>query len=85
MRSSEVLYHYMFAIYSLHKKLHQILSPNRLSNLQGGTFNGLTNLEELDVSSNFLMEVPADALRDLVKLRTLVLHDNLIQVGKVLL
>lgn len=41
---------------------------------------GLTNLEELDLSSNFLTEVPADALRDLSKLRTLVLHDNLIQV-----
>lgn len=54
---------------------------NRLSALQAGTFNGLSSLEELDASSNFLMEVPADALKELTKLRTLVLHDNLIQVG----
>ena len=30
------------------------------------------------------MEVPADALKDLTKLRTLVLHDNLIQVGQMI-
>ena len=43
---------------------------------------GLQDLELLDLSNNFLTQVPADALRRLTQLKTLVLHSNLIQVGR---
>ena len=42
---------------------------------------GLQDLELLDLSNNYLTEVPTDALRRLTELKTLVLHSNLIQVS----
>lgn len=53
---------------------------SRLTQLEGGTLQGLDRLEELDLSSNFLTQVPDQAIKDLTRLRTLILKDNLIQV-----
>ena len=51
-----------------------------MEKLGADVFKGLLNLEDLDLSSNFFTEIPADALKDLTVLKTLLMQDNRIQV-----
>ena len=52
------------------------LDLSRISSLQTGDFDGLTNLVELDLSSGGLSELPANIFADLTNLETLRLNDN---------
>ncbi|MBN3284122.1 LRTM2 protein, partial [Polyodon spathula] len=53
-----------------------LLLNNKLSSLSPGAFSNLTSLERLDLSNNFLDNLPASLFRDLGNLSELVLHNN---------
>jgi len=52
------------------------LKYNRLSNITNGTFKGLKNLKELDVSNNRIRDISSRSFGDLVNLQTLNLSNN---------
>ncbi|XP_036423649.1 leucine-rich repeat and transmembrane domain-containing protein 2 [Colossoma macropomum] len=52
------------------------LSGNNITVMEPGSFSNLSSLELLDLSSNFLVNLPADLFSDLISLRELVLRDN---------
>ncbi|MBN3275645.1 LRTM2 protein, partial [Polyodon spathula] len=53
-----------------------LLLNNKLSSLSHRAFSNLSSLERLDLSNNFLDNLPASLFRDLDNLSELVLHNN---------
>merc|ERR1712168_95175 len=52
------------------------LNKNKIPSIQSGTFSNLTNLNELDISSNLITKIEKNSFSNLRKLRTLNLNDN---------
>ncbi|XP_028970419.2 leucine-rich repeat and transmembrane domain-containing protein 2 isoform X2 [Esox lucius] len=69
--------HAMPALSQLPVSTRTLLLPNnRLSTLGAGAFSNLTALERLDLSNNYLDNLPPGLFRDLGNLAELTLHNN---------
>ena len=64
------------SITSLNASVSSSRNQEPLTNLQAGDFDGLTNLETLDLSGNQLAELPEGLFDGLTSLRTLLLYGN---------
>jgi Leucine-rich repeat (LRR) protein len=55
------------------------INGNEIVEIEQRSFDGLLNLEIIDLSNNKLTKLPSGAFKDLINLKTLVLNDNLIK------